>query len=345
VKARTDDRLSIPARATGRGSLTWAAVDAGHLVPIRAELEEFERRLRATLHSDLGSIAGGMQHIVEAGGKRLRPALVLLTAGLGKGKPDDIYAVAMSIEFIHTATLVHDDLIDQAPTRRGLATLHAALGANPAIIIGDYYFGKGANLMTGIGDPRLDQEISRAVMVIAHGEMLELLSQRRYHQTVKEYLQRVEKKTAVLLGTSAYCSALVTQRSHARQEALRTFGRNLGMAFQIADDILDYSSSEAELGKPVGNDLKQGTVTLPLLYALEDKGVGPELRQVLRGELSNGQHAEVVELVRGSNGIERAFALARQYADRATAELRRFADGAHRRGLEALASFVVGRRN
>jgi heptaprenyl diphosphate synthase len=287
-----------------------------------------------------------MLHIVEAGGKRLRPALVLLTAGLGKGRPDDIYAVAMSIEFIHTATLVHDDLIDQAPTRRGLATLHAALGPNPAIIIGDYYFGKGANLMTGVGDARLDQEISRAVMVIAHGEMLELLSQRRYQQTVKEYLQRVEKKTAVLLGTSAYCSALVTQRSQARHEALRTFGRNLGMAFQIADDILDYSSSEAELGKPVGNDLKQGTVTLPLLYALEDKGVGAELRRVLRHpELSNGQSAQVVELVRESNGIERAFALARQYADRATAELGRFPDSAHRRGLEALASFVVGRRN
>ncbi len=322
------------------------AAEPTYLEPIRAELEEFERRLRETLRADLGSIADGMEHIVVAGGKRLRPALVLLTAGLGLGRRDDVFAVALAIEFIHTATLVHDDLIDQAATRRGLATVHAVLGANPAIVIGDYYFGKGAHLMTSIGDARLDQAISRAVMVIAHGEMLEILSQHRYDQTVEEYLQRVEKKTAVLLATSAFCSALVTQRSRARQDALWDYGRKLGMAFQIADDILDYSSSEAELGKPVGNDLKQGTVTLPLLYALQDPRVAAALRPALeRRDLAGRGHARVVELVRASTGMERASELARQYADEAIACLRRFSPSLYRTGLEALASFVVGRRS
>jgi len=316
-----------------------------YLEPVRTELEEFERRLRETLRADLGSIADGMEHIVAAGGKRLRPALVLLTAGLGLGRRDDVFAVALAIEFIHTATLVHDDLIDQAPTRRGLATVHAVLGTNPAIVIGDYYFGKGANLMTSIGDPRLDQALSRAVMMTAHGEMLEVLSQHRYDLTVEEYLRRLEKKTAVLLATSSYCSALVTQRSRARQNALWDYGWNLGMAFQIADDILDYSGSESELGKPVGNDLKQGTATLPLLYALEDPRRTAELRQALEPEhLADSAHARVVELVRTSTGMERASELARSYADEAIAHLRRFPPSLHRTGLEALAAFVVGRR-
>ncbi len=317
-----------------------------YLEPVKAELEEFERRLRATLEADLGPIAGGMEHIVTAGGKRLRPALVLLTAGLGQGRPDEIYAVAMSIEFIHTATLVHDDLIDQATTRRGLATVHTLLGANPAIVLGDYYFGQGANLMTSIGDPRLDQAIARAVMQIAHGEMLEIISQHRYQQTVEEYLQRVEKKTAVLLATASYCSALVTQRSRLRHEALQRFGRNLGMAFQIADDVLDYCGIEEELGKPVGNDLRQGTVTVPLIYALEDPRVRDELHTLLsRNGLAEADTLRVVDLVRASAGIEQALALARQFAERAATELPRFPPSPHRTGLEALATFVVSRRS
>ncbi len=323
-----------------------APADLNYLDAIRGELSEFERRLRATLRADLGPLADGMQHIVTAGGKRLRPALVLLTAGLGNGRPDDIFAVAMSIEFIHTATLVHDDLIDQAPTRRGLATVHTVLGVNPAIVLGDYYFGKGANLMTTIGDPRLDQAISRAVMEIAHGEMLEIASHHRIRLTVEEYVQRVEKKTAVLMATSSLCSALVTQRSRARHVALQTYGWNVGMAFQIADDILDYASSEVELGKPVANDLRQGTVTLPLLYALEDRAVAPELQELLSVEpLADREFDRVITLVRQSDAIDRAFALARGYSEQATAELQRFPASPHRAGLEALAAFVVGRRN
>lgn len=319
--------------------------DLDYLDAIRDELSEFERRLRATVRADLGPLADGMEHIVSAGGKRLRPALVLLTAGLGQGPPDDIFAVAMSIEFIHTAALVHDDLIDQASTRRGLATVHTVLGTNPAIVLGDYYFGKGANLMAAIGDPRLDQAIARAVMQIAHGEMLEIASQHRPRQTVEEYLQRVEKKTAVLMATSSLCSALVTQRSRARHEALRAYGWNVGMAFQLADDILDYASTEVELGKPVGNDLRQGTVTLPLLYALEDPGVGPELQQFLsRGAPTDGEFGHVIALVRESAAIDRAFTLAHRYAEQACAQLRRFPASSHRAGLEALAAFVVGRR-
>src|SRR5213593_3460187 len=151
------------------------------IAPIRAELEDFEDRLHKTVRADLGPVAEAMEQILEAGGKRLRPSLVFLAAGLGQPKRmDDVFRGAMAIEFIHNATLIHDDLIDRAPTRRGLRTIHESLGANPAIIIGDYYFARGANLMSLIGNPRVDLLLSQTVMSICYGEMLQLTSQRKY---------------------------------------------------------------------------------------------------------------------------------------------------------------------
>src|SRR2546430_5943785 len=154
------------------------------IAPIRAELEDFEDRLHTTVRADLGPVAEAMEQILEAGGKRLRPSLVFLAAGLGQPKRmDDVHRAAMAIEFIHNATLIHDDLIDGAPTRRGLRTIHESLGANPAIIIGDYYFAKGANLMSQIGNTSIDALLSQTVMTICFGEMLQLTSQRSEEHT------------------------------------------------------------------------------------------------------------------------------------------------------------------
>src|SRR5947209_19553526 len=180
------------------------------VVPIRTELEDFERRLHATVRADLGQVADAMEQILDAGGKRLRPSLVFLAAGLGKpARLDHVHSAAMAIEFIHNATLIHDDLIDGAPTRRGLRTIHETLGPNPAIIIGDYYFAKGANLMSEIGNPAIDALLSQTVMTICFGEMLQLTSQRRYDQSLEEYYAKIERKTAVLLAASTYCGAVL----------------------------------------------------------------------------------------------------------------------------------------
>jgi len=317
------------------------------IVPIRAELEDFEQRLHATVRADLGPVAEAMEQILDAGGKRLRPALVFLSAGLGpRRRVDDIHRAAMAIEFIHNATLIHDDLIDGAPTRRGLRTIHETLGPNPAIIIGDYYFAKGANLMSQIGNPSIDALLSQTVMTICFGEMLQLTSQRRYDQSLDEYYAKIERKTAVLLAASTYCGAVLGGLSEAQVDAMRRFGRELGMSFQIADDVLDYLATEEEVGKPVGNDLKQGTVTLPLMLARHDPSVDGRLESILaKTTLQDSDYAEVVRIVRGSSGIEESYEYARTFGDKARAELQVFPPSAYRDALESLTYYVVGRRN
>ena len=317
------------------------------IAPIRTELEDFEHQLHATVRADLGPVADAMEQILEAGGKRLRPALVFLAAGLGRPKvTDDVVRAAMAIEFIHNATLIHDDLIDGAPTRRGLRTIHESLGANPAIIIGDYYFAKGANLMSQIGNPSIDALLSQTVMTICFGEMLQLTSQRRYDQSLDEYYAKIERKTAVLLAASTYCGAVLGGLDKSQVEVMRRFGHLLGMSFQIADDVLDYLATEEEVGKPVGNDLKQGTVTLPLMLARHDPGVDGRLDAILgKPALQDDDYAEVVRIVRDSRSIDESYGYAKTFGDKARAELRAFPPSPYREAFEALTHYVVGRRN
>jgi heptaprenyl diphosphate synthase len=317
------------------------------ITPIRTELEDFERQLHDTVRADLGPVAEAMEQILEAGGKRLRPALVFLAAGLGRPKGlNDVSRAAMAIEFIHNATLIHDDLIDGAPTRRGLRTIHESLGPNPAIIIGDYYFAKGANLMSQIGNPSIDALLSQTVMTICFGEMLQLTSQRRYDQSLDEYYAKIERKTAVLLAASTYCGAVLGGLDEAQVEAIRRFGHLLGMSFQIADDVLDYLATEEEVGKPVGNDLKQGTVTLPLMLARHDPAVDGRLDAILeKATLQDADYAEVVRIVRGSRGIEESYGYAKAFGDKARAELQAFPPSPYRDAFESLTYYVVRRRS
>jgi heptaprenyl diphosphate synthase component 2 len=315
------------------------------LEPIASELRELERRLHETVAADLGPMAKAMEHIVSAGGKRIRPALLILSAKLGDADIDDVYNAAMGIEFIHTATLIHDDLIDDAETRRGLATIHAMLGVNPAIIVGDYYFGKGANLLSSIEIPLITRVVSATVMKICMGELQQLTSKRHYEQPVEAYDSKIERKTATMLSAACYCGAIVGRMEEASQRALERYGRDLGMAFQIADDVLDYTATEEQLGKPTGADLRQGTVTLPLMYALDDPSVAPSLRSVLAREpLGDADCDQVVALVRSSRGVAKASARAHEFADRARAELAVFPDCEARSALESICDYVVERR-
>jgi geranylgeranyl pyrophosphate synthase len=315
------------------------------LAPVQAELDDFERRLHAVVHADLGPLANAMQQILDAGGKRIRPALVILAARLGEPRIEDVFRTAMAIEFIHNATLIHDDLIDHAPTRRGLPTIHEVLGPGPAVIIGDYYFAKAANLMAQVGDPQIDVRLSQAVMTICYGEMLQFTSQRKYEQSEDEYYAKIGRKTAVLMATSTFCGAVTSDQPKGAVAALERYGHLLGMAFQIADDVLDYLATEAEVGKPVGNDLKEGTVTLPLMLALQDPGVDGGLRRVLdRPNLSDADYAEVVSIVRRSRAIDESYEVARRFGEQARAALEVFPPSTYKDALEELTHYVVRRR-
>jgi heptaprenyl diphosphate synthase len=316
------------------------------LEPIAAELREFERRFHEVVVADVGPMAEAMEHVVNAGGKRLRPALVILSARLGEAELEHVYALAMGIEFIHTATLIHDDLIDDADTRRGLATIHAMLGANPAIIVGDYYFARGANLMASIGMPLVDEVVSGAVMTVCMGELLQLISKAQYDQSVEDYYRKIERKTATLLSAACFCGGVIAHMDEPGREALRQYGRLLGMAFQIADDVLDYTATEAELGKPTGADLRQGTVTMPLMYALRDPECGDALRRVLnRHPLGDADYEEVIALVRSSRGVAQAERHAHDFAVKAKEQLIGMPDNEARHTLESLCDYVVERRS
>ena len=315
------------------------------LEPVAADLQEFERRLHESIAADLGPMASAMELIVKAGGKRLRPALVILSSRLGEPDPDFVFNLAMGIEFIHTATLVHDDLIDESPTRRGITTIHEKFGPNPAIIIGDYYFAKGANLLASIGEPRIDAAISNAVMTICMGELLQMTSRNAYDQSLDDYYRKIGRKTAQLVSTCCYCGGVVAGLGEDEIEVLRRYGYSLGMAFQIADDVLDYVASSAEIGKPVGADLRQGTVTLPLMLALQDERTGERLRAILAARsLDDADYEAVVRLVRQSSAIGAAEQHAHDFAGRARAELSSFADSPAREALVRICDYVVERR-
>src|SRR5205823_5310518 len=197
-----------------------------------------------------------------------------------------------------------------------------------------------------VGDPAIDALLSQTVMTICFGEMLQLTSQRRYDQSLDEYYAKIERKTAALLAASTFCGAVLGHLSAADVETMRRFGRYLGISFQIADDVLDYLATEDEVGKPVGNDLKQGTVTLPLMLARHDPGLDGELDAILaKPLLQDADYAQVVRIVRGSRGIDESYEYARTFGEKARAELQAFVASPHRDALESLTSYVVGRRN
>src|SRR5437870_7362913 len=200
--------------------------------------------------------------------------------------------------------------------------------------------------MSQIGNPEIDAVLSQTVMTICFGEMLQLTSQRRYDQSLDEYYAKIERKTAVLLAASTFCGAVLGGLPEPGVEAIRRFGRLLGMSFQIADDVLDYLATEDEVGKPVGNDLKQGTVTLPLMLARHDPSLDGELEAILaKPELRDSDYAEVVRIVRRSRGIDESYGYAQAFGEQARAELQAFPASPQRDALESLTSYVVRRRN
>ena len=313
------------------------AVETGIFGSVAAELERFEALVRESIEADGHPLAGPMSELFAAGGKRLRPALVLLTGRLGRPS-EALFHAAMAVELVHAATLVHDDVIDRSALRRGKPTVAAALGDAPAIVVGDFYFAKAYREAALTGDVAVVGAIAEAVMRICRGELEQSAARHRYRPSREAYGARIEAKTAALLGAASWSGGRLGGLDDDRQEALRRYGLELGLAFQIADDVLDYTAAEAELGKPVGHDLLEGHATLPLLLS--------DLAEPLPEgvALSVEKVAAVVAEVRAAGGPERALAEARRHAASARGHLRSLPQGVARDSLERLAGYVVERR-
>lgn len=313
---------------------------------IEPDMEAVDQLFRERATSGITLLNDASGHILGSQGKRLRTALTLLTGKLIDYRVDKLIPLSAGFEMLHLASLVHDDIIDRADTRRGLATINARFGSDIAILLGDYYFAKTAGLIADVNDNRIDRLFSETVATLVEGAIMEMLDAHHLDLSYERYLERISSKTAYLIASCCKGSAIVCGADDAQIEQLRQFGHNLGMAFQIVDDILDYTGNEQTIGKPAGNDLRQGMVTLPLIYALRSDSNG-HLAKVRKIVEQPGKHdalvPQLVAWVNDSAGIDAALAEAKHYAAKASALLNAFPAMTDRLVLEDLIEYVLVR--
>ena len=269
-----------------------------------AEMQEVDAVIRLRLGSDVALIDQISHYIIAAGGKRIRPMLVLLFCGALGFNGRERFELAASVEFIHTATLLHDDVVDESALRRGRETANALFGNAASVLVGDFVYSRAFQMMVSVNRMRVLEVLADATNVIAEGEVLQLMNMHNPDLAVEDYLRVIRFKTAKLFEASARLGAVMAEASHKVEEACADYGRSLGTAFQLVDDLLDYEGSSAKLGKNVGDDLREGKPTLPLLVAME-RG-SPAERELIRHAIEHGEVArlaEVVEIVRHTGAI------------------------------------------
>ncbi len=268
------------------------------------EMEEVDAVIRLRLASDVALIDQISHYIIAAGGKRIRPQLVLLFCGALGFKGPERFELAATVEFIHTATLLHDDVVDESALRRGRETANALFGNAASVLVGDFVYSRAFQMMVSVNRMRVLEVLADATNVIAEGEVLQLMNMHNPDLAVEDYLKVIRFKTAKLFEASARLGAVMAETSHEVEEACADYGRSLGTAFQLVDDLLDYEGSSAKLGKNVGDDLREGKPTLPLLVAME-RGSTAE-RELIRHAIEHGEVArlaDIVEIVRHTGAI------------------------------------------
>jgi octaprenyl-diphosphate synthase len=300
--------------------------------------------IRGSLHSDVALINRISEHIVAAGGKRLRPMLAVLSARALGYAGKDHHQLAAVVEFIHTATLLHDDVVDQSDLRRGRKTANALFGNAPSVLVGDFLYSRAFQLMVQLDDMTVQRVLADTTNAIAEGEVLQLLHVHNPDTDEAAYLRVIERKTAVLFAAATRLGALVAGADASMQERMATYGMELGLAFQIADDVLDYASDAATLGKNLGDDLAEGKATLPLIHAMarSDDATRERLRAIVEAG-DAGALAEVVAAIDAHDSLDYARGHARAHAARAEATLEGLPDNEWTRALAGLARYAVER--
>jgi geranylgeranyl pyrophosphate synthase len=289
-------------------------------------------------------LQAAIEHLLAAGGKRIRPTLVLLVGNMIGGNSEPLVTLGAAVELLHTATLVHDDLIDGALLRRGSETLNARWSSAATVLTGDFLFARAARLASETDNTALMRLFANTLATIVNGELTQLFSARGVINR-ENYYQRIYAKTASLFEMSTQAAAMVTTDDVGIIDTLRKFGYELGMAFQIVDDLLDFTGEQATVGKPLGSDLLQGLVTLPAIYFTEMNPNHPDVRSLAAGGWGDAERMErLVQSIRGSDAIQMAMHEAEQAVKRAISHLLSFEDCIERTALEDLAKYVVDRR-
>ncbi|HEY4065970.1 MAG TPA: octaprenyl diphosphate synthase [Burkholderiaceae bacterium] len=309
-----------------------------------ADMTQVDAVIRRRLSSDVAMINQISHYIISAGGKRIRPMLVLMFSSALGFKGPERFELAATVEFIHTATLLHDDVVDESALRRGRQTANALFGNAASVLVGDFVYSRAFQMMVSVNRMRVLEVLADATNVIAEGEVLQLMNMHDADLSVDDYLRVIRFKTAKLFEASARIGAVLAEVSPEVEECCADYGRSLGTAFQLIDDLLDYEGTTELLGKNVGDDLREGKPTLPLLHAME-RGTQAE-RELIRHAIEHGEVArlpEIVEIVRHTGAIAATREAARAEADKAALALRVLPESVHREALLELCFRSVDR--
>jgi octaprenyl-diphosphate synthase len=309
------------------------------------DLAAVEALIHQHMASPVGVIPNLAAHLIDAGGKRIRPLITLAAARLLGGGGDGPRKLAAAVEFIHSATLLHDDVVDVSSMRRGKKAANVVWGNSASVLVGDFLFARSFNLMVETGDIQVLDILARAASVIAEGEVMQLAAANDAETTRERYMEIVGAKTAALFAAAAKSGAVAAGRPGGEAIALETYGRELGLAFQLVDDALDYGGLSAAMGKNTGDDFREGKVTLPVVFARDagDAGERAFWRRALGGERSDDDFHRALALIRRHNAIGLTLDAAREHAANARAALRDLSANAYREALADLPDFVVER--
>jgi heptaprenyl diphosphate synthase/octaprenyl-diphosphate synthase len=312
--------------------------------PVESSLREVEEVIRRSAHvEDFPLLGEVLDYVLDWPGKHLRPVVTLLASQLHPHPVGHEVPMAAAVEMLHIATLVHDDTVDAAELRRGRATVSNLWGKDVAVLVGDYLFAKSATVACEAGDLKAVRLFAQAVMALSAGELRELVTSHAWDQTRERYWKRIEEKTASLFASAAEVGAVLSGGPESQGAALRAYGYNLGMAFQVVDDILDFTGTEESVGKPVGNDLAQGVLTLPVILLAERDPYNQVLHEAFGAKGDVEKLRKAVELVRDSRTIEEAFCFAEDFCEKARRALDGVPASPARDSLLSLTRYVTAR--
>ncbi|WP_138416966.1 heptaprenyl diphosphate synthase component II [Aquibacillus sediminis] len=313
---------------------------------LKNDLDKIEDALNETIQAEHPVLREASVQLLQAGGKRLRPVFVLLSSMFGNYDLERIKTVAVSLELIHMASLVHDDVIDESDIRRGKPTVKAQWDNRIAMYTGDYIFARSIEYLTTINNARAHKILSEIIVELSIGEIEQIKDKYNVNQNIRNYLRRIKRKTALLISSSCRIGAIASDASPAIEKALYQYGYYIGMSYQIIDDILDFTSTEKQLGKPAGSDLLQGNLTLPVLYAMENEDFYAQLTDLFRNPKAVDQESIVplVQQVKKSDAIDRSYELSERYLHKAFNALEELPNIKAKQTLRDIAIYIGKRK-
>jgi octaprenyl-diphosphate synthase len=323
----------------------------GHLSkishPIESELDTFNEKFKKSIRSKVGLVDIVAKYIIRQKGKKVRPLLVLLSAKIIGEVNERSYRGAVLVELLHTATLVHDDVVDNANKRRGVWSINALFKNKVAVLMGDYLLSRGLMIAVDGKDFDFLGVITNTVKRMSEGELLQIQKTRKLDIDEETYFRVISDKTASLLETCCEIGALSATDNTEYHQAMKQFGQSIGMAFQIRDDILDYEGTLKMMGKPVGGDIKEKKITLPLIYSLNQvsKKEAAHILKLIKNGSKNSEVKEIIKFVRENGGIDYALETAKSYSNKAKEAIKILPDSQSKVALEALVDFVIDRKN